>query len=86
MGAVAKRFFGRRTATAERHPLFDRELIAVAIFQFYFALHDVRAVLDYVDCNLSHVSNLNVIPTEVEESLTISEIFRDVSTPLDMTK
>jgi hypothetical protein len=26
-----------------------------------------------------------VIPTEVEESLTISEIFRDVSTPLDMT-
>jgi hypothetical protein len=25
-----------------------------------------------------------VIPTEVEESLTISEIFRDVSTPLDM--
>src|SRR6202011_3352895 len=26
-----------------------------------------------------------VIPTEVEESLTISEISRDVSTPLDMT-
>jgi hypothetical protein len=27
-----------------------------------------------------------VIPTEVEESLTISEIFRDVSTSLDMTE
>src|ERR1700730_12260069 len=27
-----------------------------------------------------------VIPSEVEESLAVSEIFRDVSTPLDMTK
>jgi len=27
----------------------------------------------------------SVIPTEVEESLIISERFRDVSTPLDMT-
>ena len=26
-----------------------------------------------------------VIPTEVEESLPISEIFKDISTPLDMT-
>src|SRR5436190_20531861 len=28
---------------------------------------------------------LSVIPSEVEESLTISEVSRDVSTPLDMT-
>jgi hypothetical protein len=28
---------------------------------------------------------LPVIPSEVEESLTISEVSRDVSTPLDMT-
>jgi hypothetical protein len=31
------------------------------------------------------ISQTHVIPTEVEESLTISEIFRDVSAPLDMT-
>jgi hypothetical protein len=30
-------------------------------------------------------SGLSVIPTEVEKSLTISEISRDLSTPLEMT-
>jgi hypothetical protein len=45
-------------------------------------------------CELSHQDTVYVIPTEVEESLTISvldpfvssETFRDVSTSLDMTK
>src|ERR1700719_754464 len=65
MCAVAKGFLGRRAATAERHPFFDRELIAVAVFQFYFARHDVRAVLDCLDCH--HVRTLSevdrVVPT-----------------------
>jgi len=32
------------------------------------------------------MGNIFVIPSEAEESLTSSEIFRDVSTSLDMTK
>src|SRR5713101_5789825 len=40
MGAVAKRFLGRRAATTERHPRFDRELVSVGVDQLHFALHD----------------------------------------------
>src|SRR5438309_6723701 len=56
MGAIAKRFLGRRAATAKRHSFFNRELIPVAVVQFYFALHDVRTVLNCFDCH--HVRTL----------------------------
>src|ERR1700680_1347263 len=62
MCAVAKRFLGRRAATAKRHSRFDRELIAVAVFQFHFALHNVRTVLDCLDCYLSHVPTMSCRP------------------------
>ena len=69
MGAVAKRFLSRRATAAERHSRFDRKFISVGVHQFHFALHDVGTVLDCLDCY--HVRSLNVIPTEVEESLTV---------------
>src|SRR5947207_4279010 len=72
MCAVAKRFLGRCATTAERHSFFHRELIAIAVHQFHFTLHDVRTVLNCLDCYFSHVRSLSVIPTKVEESLTVS--------------
>src|SRR3954464_2760380 len=45
VSAVAERFFGRCAAAAERDPLLRRIAVAVRVFQFHFALHDVRAVL-----------------------------------------
>jgi hypothetical protein len=54
MGAVAKRFLGRCAATAERHALFDRELVSIGVDQFHFACHDVRAMLDCFDFYVSH--------------------------------
>src|SRR5439155_10115000 len=50
MGAVAKRFFRRGTATAKRHSFFHGKLVSVGVDQFHIALHDVRAVLDCLDC------------------------------------
>jgi hypothetical protein len=46
-------------------------------------MKESRSVLDRAPAALGR--QIYVIPTEVEESLTISEIFRDVSAPLDMT-
>src|SRR5437667_9800793 len=56
MGAVAKRFFRRGTATAKRHSFFHGKLVSVGVDQFHFALHDVRTVLDCLDCY--HVSTV----------------------------
>jgi hypothetical protein len=45
-----------------------------------------RAVLNRTPAVLkTPQSKADVIPTEVDESHNISEIFRDVSAPLDMT-
>src|SRR5258705_4063494 len=57
MCPVAKRFFSRRAAAAECHSLFHRVFVAVGIDQFHFAGYDVRAVLDCLDCYLSHNGN-----------------------------
>jgi len=54
MCAVAKRFLSRCPAAAQRHSLLDRKFISVGIDQFHFASHDVRTVLDCLDCYLSH--------------------------------
>jgi len=54
MSAVAKRFLSRCAAAAKRHARFDGKLVSVAVDQFHFALHDVRTVLDCLDCYLSH--------------------------------
>jgi len=56
MSPVAKRFLSRRAAAAKRHSRFDWEFISVRVHQFHFALHDVRTVLDCLDCY--HVANL----------------------------
>ena len=84
--AVAERFFSRCTAAAERHPFFHRIFVSVGVDQLHFTGHDVRTVLDCLDCYLSHKVNLNVISTEVERSLDVSKIARDSSTSLGMTK
>ena len=86
MRAIAERFLGRSAAPAERHSLFNRKFVSVRIDQFHFARYNVRTVLDCLDCYLSHNVNLNVISTEVERSLDVSETIRDSSTPLGMTK
>jgi len=56
MGAVAKRFLGRCAATTERHSRFNWKFVSVAVDQLHFALHDVRTVLDCLDCY--HADNL----------------------------
>src|SRR5947208_15449138 len=58
VGAIAKRFLDPCPATAERHPFFDRKLVSVRVDQLHFAGHDVRTVLDCLDCYLSHGSIL----------------------------
>src|SRR5438128_10885266 len=58
MCAIAKRFLGRCAATAERHPFFDRKFVSVRVDQLHLAGHDVRTVLDCLDCYLSHGSIL----------------------------
>src|SRR5262249_37627487 len=55
MRAVAKWFFSRRAAAAERHSFFDRKSVAVSVDQFYFTRYDVGTILDCFDCYLSHV-------------------------------
>src|SRR6266487_3391600 len=54
MCAVAKRFLSGCAATAERHSFFHWKFVSVSIYQLYFSRHDVRAVLDCLDCYLSH--------------------------------
>jgi hypothetical protein len=58
MSTVAKRFLSRCPAAAQRHSLLDRKFISVGIDQFHFASHDVRTVLDCLDCYLSHAGIL----------------------------
>src|SRR5713101_6475605 len=74
MGAVAERFLGRRAAATKHHALLHRKFVSIGVDQFHFARYDVRAVLDCLDCYLSHNINLTVISTEVERSLDISEM------------
>src|SRR3954463_1593705 len=50
MRAVAKRFFGRCAATAQRHTLLGRIDLSFAVSQFHLTLYDVRPVLDDLDC------------------------------------
>src|SRR4029077_17502769 len=67
MGAVAKRILGLCAATTERHPRFYREFIAIAVDQFDFALHDIRTVLDCLDCY--HVSSLAEVDRVVPNAM-----------------
>ena len=80
MGAVAKWFLGRRAATTERHPFLHREFISVAIHQFHLAVHDVRTVLDCLDCYFSHVAILTELQPSChfERSRKISYRFRNI--------
>src|SRR5438876_963905 len=70
MGAVAKRFFRRGTATAKRHSFFHGKLVSVGVDQFHFALHDVRTVLDCLDCY--HVRTLTGLPRAAMSVATIT--------------
>ncbi len=42
---------------AKRHAFFDRIRISIRVLHFHFALHDVRAILDDLDCDVSHGRN-----------------------------
>jgi hypothetical protein len=79
MGPVAERFLGRCSATAKRHPFFDREFIPIAVHQFYLTLHDVRAILDCLDCD--HVDTVayveraeNVVQAAVSAACTFNQV------------
>ena len=70
MGAVAKWFLSRRAAAAERHPRLDWKFVSIRVHQFHFALHDVRTVLDCLDCyHVGTVADVNGAENVVEAAV-----------------
>ena|SRR5438105_12659707 len=59
MGAVAKRLGRGGAASTKRHAFFNRIRISGRIFQFNDAFDDVGAVLNDLNCYVSHGANLS---------------------------
>jgi hypothetical protein len=71
MCAVAKRFFGRCAAATKGHSFFHGIFVSVSVDQLHFTCYDVRAVLDWFDCYLSHGSILTEVHRVVLNAMLI---------------
>src|SRR3954469_11287796 len=56
MGAVAEWFRRGRAAAAKRHPILCRIRVPINVLELHAPGHDVRSVLDDLDCYVSHDS------------------------------